>query len=361
MNTILPSQIEASESADGIRFRLPAPAGSWDDVQHEVCVTADGKLRWQPDSKATLAANELAVAELAQFIVSPFGPLAVLAVETREGTTHAICTGYPRSWLGALAAELSRHCGLSVGPASTRQQSRDDDVRSLVEKLQTAGAAIAGFQADRCRQLGEVMQAVDEGIDTASTTASAAGAAFQEDPDQPPSSQVIYLARDDSVALLVPPGGAGFFFLLGCLLCAFAALPTLASLMTGFRADNGSYAPVAMVVFFWAVALGVFLPAFHYARAQVTLTVTGDELEMVETSPVHTRCRSWKRAELREIRCADNGWVSGGEDDSTQTPVAQLHILPRDEKKVGLLTGRDAAEIRWIAAVLCRALHLTEA
>jgi hypothetical protein len=89
--------------------------------------------------------------------------------------------------------------------------------------------------------------------------------------------------------------------------------------------------------------------------------VVGDELEMVENSPVRLRRRSWKRDKLLGIRCADNGWVSGGENDSTLTPVAQLHILAQDEKKVGLLTGRDAAELRWIAAVLRRALHLTEA
>jgi hypothetical protein len=40
------------------------------------------------------------------------------------------------------------------------------------------------------------------------------------------------------------------------------------------------------------------------------------------------------------------------------TPVAQLHILPKAEKRVGLLTGRDAAEVRWIASVLRRALRL---
>jgi hypothetical protein len=134
-------------------------------------------------------------------------------------------------------------------------------VRSLVEKLQTAGAALADPNASTGRQLGEAMRAVCERIKTASTAAS--HVAPEEDLDQPPSSQVIYQVRDDGVALLVPSGGPGFFFLLGCLLCAFAAVPTIASLITGFRADNGSYAPVLIVVLFWAVALAVFLPAFH--------------------------------------------------------------------------------------------------
>jgi hypothetical protein len=112
-----------------------------------------------------------------------------------------------------------------------------------------------------------------------------------------------------------------------------------------------------MIAFFWAVALAVFLPAYHNARAQVVLIVEGDQLEILEKSLVGTRHRSWNRDELTDVRCGDTGWVTGS-DESEMTPIAQLHILPTGTKKVGLLAGRDAAEVRWIATVLRRALRL---
>jgi len=346
MNTILPSQIEVFESPDGVHFRLPPPAGSWGDAVHDVSVTTDGKLRWQTDSNSTAAANELAVEDLARFVVSPFGHLAALAVETRQGTTQAVCIGYPRDWLGALAAELNRYCRVSADPASGSRPSPP-------AQPQTTTPQQTSPDVDACRPTGESMRALYEEVQTA----SARGPAFQEDPNQPPSSRVICQARNDGVTLIVPPGGRSLFFLLGCVLCIFAALPTLGGLMTGFRADDGSYWSLLTTAIFWAVALAVFLPAYHNAHAQVALAVVGQELEMLETSPVRSRRRSWNRAELIDIRCGDNGWVSGS-DESNLTPVAQLHILPKGEKKVGLLTGRDTAEIRWIASVLRRALHL---
>ena len=363
VNTILPSQIEVFQSPDGVHFRLPPPAGSSGDAHHDVCVTTDGKLRWQTTSDTTPTTNELAVGDLAQFVIGPFGDLAVLSVKTRQGTTHAVCVGYPRDWLGALATELDHLCRVLTGRASSPSPSAFEVMHALGEKIQVARGGLAAFKDDpnagTCRQLGEALRALYEKVQTVSDGTSVD--AFQEDPDQPPSSKVIYQVRDNGVALLVPPGGYGFFFLLGCGLCAFAAVPTLASLLTGFRATDGSYWPVVIVVILWAAALAVFLPAFHNARSQVELTVVGDELEMLQSSPLRTRRCSWNRADLADVRCGDNGWVSGGEDDSTMTPVVQLHILPKGEKKVGLLTGRDAAEVRWIAAVLRRALHLSHA
>src|SRR5262249_48451729 len=60
----------------------------------------------------------------------------------------------------------------------------------------------------------------------------------------------------------------------------------------------------------------------HHAFAQVVLAVVGDQLEMLETSKVRTRRRTWNRADLTDVRCGDNGWVSGS-DDSNLTPVAE--------------------------------------
>jgi hypothetical protein len=132
---------------------------------------------------------------------------------------------------------------------------------------------------------------------------------------------------------------------------------TLAGLTAGFQDTQGSYGPIAITVVFWAFALAVSLPAYHHAYAQLALAVAGDELEMIETSKVRTRRRSWNRADLTDIRSGDNGWASGG-DESNLSPVAELHILPKGDKRVGLLAGRDVAEVRWIATVLRRALRL---
>jgi hypothetical protein len=336
------------KSTEAVHFRLPPPAGSWTGAGHEVSVTTDGKLRWQTGSNPTQAATELAASDLAQFVVGPFGDLAVLSVQTHTGTTHAVCTGYPRAWLSALAGELSRYCGIPTSPASGSRPNQPALPQATATQPMPPLAAA-------CRALGEGIRALYDEIQTASARAPE----FQEqdEPDQPPSSQVIYQACDDGVTLIVPPGGPGLFFLLGCGLCVFAALPTLAGLFSGFRANDGTYWPLAMAVVFWVVALAVFLPAYHNARAQVALAVVGDELELLESSPVRKRRRSWNRVDLNDVRCGDTGWVSGS-DDSNLTPVAELHILPKDGNKVGLLAGRGTAEVRWIATVLRRALRL---
>ena len=42
-------------------------------------------------------------------------------------------------------------------------------------------------------------------------------------------------------------------------------------------------------------------------------------------------------------------------------PVIELQIHPRGAKKVGILAGRDEAELRWIASTLRRASNLPTA
>jgi hypothetical protein len=349
VSTTLPSQIEVLQLADGVHFRLPPPAGTYPGSHHEVCVTSDGKLRWQAGSGSSPSAQEVAGEDLVQLVVGPFGDLAVLAVESRQGGLRAICTGYRRDWLEALAAVLRHHCRL---PTRT-----DADLKPSPPLLPQAIASPADRRAAAVRQFGEGLRSLYEQIRTDGASAPDKVPESRENPDQPPNSRVIHQTHDNGVTLIIPPGGPGPFFLLGCGLCVLPAILTLAGLCTGFRDTEGSYGPVAMIGISWAIALAVLLPAYHNAYAHVTLAVVGDELEMLESSKVRTRRRSWNRADLTGVCCGDNGWVSGS-DDSNLTPVAQLHILPKGEKKVGLLAGRDAAEVSWIATVLRGALRL---
>jgi hypothetical protein len=279
---------------------------------------------------------------VAQLVVGPFGDRAILSAETKQGGPRAVCTGYPRHWLEALAAVLGRHCRVRAQPGL-------DAKPNPLAALQ----AILSPPDERAAMLGDGLRSAYERFQTASDR----GPEFQENPDQPPNSRVIHQVHDNGVTLIVPPGGPGLFFLLGCVPCAIAALPTLGLITGGFGDADPSYGPLVTVVILWAIALAVFLPVYHHAYAQVVLAVVGDELEMLESSKVRTRRHSWNRADLTDIRCGDNGWASGG-DESNLTPVAELHILPKEERKVGLLAGRDAAEVCWIATVLRRALRL---
>jgi hypothetical protein len=331
VNTALPSQIEVVQLADGVHFRLPPPAGGYPGDRHEVCVTTDGKLRWQTGSGSPPATHEVAIEEVAQLVVGPFGDRAILSAETKQGGPRAVCTGYPRRWLEALAAVLGRHCRVRAQPGLDAKPNPLAALQAILSPPDER-AAVLGDASDRAPE-------------------------FQENPDQPPNSRVIHQVDDNGVTLIVPPGGPGLFFLLGCVLLAIAALPTLGLMAGGFGDADPSYGPLVTVVILWAIAVAAFLPVYHHAYAQVVLAVVGDELEMLESSKVRTRHHSWNRADLSDIRCGDNGWASGG-DESNLTPVAELHILPKAEKKVGLLAGRDAAEVCWIATVLRRALRL---
>jgi hypothetical protein len=344
VSATLPSQIEVLQSADGVHFRLPPPAGVYHAGHHEVCVTTDGKLRWQTGSGSSAPAQEVALDDIVRIAVGPFGDLAVLSVETRQGVPRAVCTGYPRAWLEALAGDLRRHCRVPT-PTSSDLKPAPPGPRVFTSRAERRAAAI--------REMGETLRAIYEQIQSAGARVPE----FRENPEQPANSRVIHQVHDNGVTLIVPAGGPGPFFLFGCAMCILPAIFTLAGLSTGFHDTEGSYGPVVMIVISWAIALAVFLPTYHHAFARVVLAVVGDELEMLECSKVRARRRGWNRADLTDVRAGDNGWVSGS-DDSNMTPVAQLHILPNGEKKVGLLAGRDAAEVCWIATVLRRALRL---
>jgi hypothetical protein len=343
VSTTLPSQVEICQLADGVHFRLPPPVGAYPGDRHEVWVTTDGKLRWQTGSRPSRDADEVAVEDLVQFVVGPFGDLAVLSVETRQDGLRALCTGYPLDWLKALADVLSCHCNV---PTRT-----DSDLESRPSAPPLASASPAEQRASWVHQLGEGVRSVYEKLQAASARVPE----FQENPDQPPNSRVIHEVHDDGVTLIVPPPGPNPFFLLGCALCALAALFTLAVINTGF--PGGIFSSLVGLMVFWAIALAVFLPTYHMAYAHTAIAVVGDDLELCWSSKLRTLRRSWNRADLTDVRCGDTGWVSGS-DDSNLTPIKVLHILLKGENKFGLLAGRDDAELRWIATVLRRALRL---
>src|SRR5262249_8814730 len=146
----------------------------------------------------------------------------------------------------ALAVELGHRCRVRSQPASGHRPNLP------APRLANAGQPLPR-DAAALRKLGEDVRAVyEEGQATPSGPAE-----VQEEPDQPPARQVICKFRAGGVTLMVPPGGVGPFFLLGFGLCVFAALPTLASLVSGFRTADGSYGPLLMVIVLWAIALAV--------------------------------------------------------------------------------------------------------
>src|SRR5262249_53345690 len=157
-------------------------------------------------SESSATVHEVAIEDVAQFVVGSFGDLAVLSVETRQSGPLAVCTGYPQDWLKAMAAVLARHCRLPIRTVADLMPSPAALLRAIAGPAEQRAAAV--------HQFGEALRSRYEEILAARDRVPVPQ--FKENPDQPPTSRVIHQVHDNGVTLIVPPGKPGLFFLLGC-------------------------------------------------------------------------------------------------------------------------------------------------
>jgi hypothetical protein len=244
--------------------------------------------------------------------------LSVLLVQTDRAKPRLLVLGYPRSWLLAMAQELS----------------------ALLNPL----AGVAGAPS----------VAVQEG--TLAKSALVAEPAWET--GQPPAGcQVRVEPRATGIALLVPPAGLvkgskGLFFF-ALLWCGFMVLFSAAAIGGSLKgdADVGLLGILAFLALFWAVGLGLMAGAVNMGRRRALLIVENDQLRIAQIGPFGNRTWTWNAHEVARICAGPSGMKVN------KRPVIELQIHPRSGKKIGVLAGRDPQELAWMATRLRQALH----
>lgn len=269
---------------------------------------------------------------------------ALVAVQP-DGKRMMVAPGYPRSWLLPLAHDIAERSG------------RDSSFVHV-----TAGQTTS--MADRMRGEIEADLALAEADASATTEAQIARA--RADSFDPPKDTKIELQRlPDGLTLKAPPAGlrAGThgMFGFGLAWCAFMTLVTLLILFVKSEPVRGDRqmplaGTIAFVGGFWIVGIGIIASGVNMARRSAAIAVAGGQMMAIQTGLFGTKKNQWHLAELETVKVGPSNMKVNDQ------PVMQLQIKPLEGETFGLLTGRDLADLHWMANLLNQqvAIHRLE-
>jgi len=276
-----------------------------------------GLLRWtrrlprKPIAKLEVAAAT-ATNQRGTAAPQPFNQFSGLAVVFEDGTKILLVLGYPKDWVLDVADELKGYVGGTttsfIPPAvevidSTGQNPNDADVL------------------------------------------------------QPPAGSRVQVTEPmNGLRIFVPSAGLwrgskGFVFF-PLMWCAFMAVFTTLALLSGTKRDGSALAFIPFLLLFWAIGLGMLVFAVNLGRRTAELVVEGNVLRVETKGLFGIQANRWARDEIAAIR-ADRSNL-----EVNHRPVIELQIHPRTGKKLGLLAGRDEAELRWLATRLRQTLEV---
>ncbi|MBN9118692.1 MAG: hypothetical protein J0I06_05970 [Planctomycetes bacterium] len=284
-----------------------------------------GKLR--PGAARKLVLSEFVPARDAtgQPLTTGPVPLWSLTVETDRGGKVWLALAHPREVLAALADELANRLSIAT-PAPHNPDTG--------EPLPVAtGAPVPVVVEEPEVPNRDVLE-------------------------QPADSRVVLERHPDGVTVTVPPPGvwraSGGLLIVGGIFSLVGG-GIVVNLLWLLWANPGLIGGEPVGVFFLLVGLALILAAVHYGRKRAVLAVVGDRLLTFETGPLGSRRREFGRAGLLDIACGPSN-VS-----VNNKPLPQLQIVPaHNNQRVGMLTGRDEDELKWIATVLRQALGIPD-
>lgn len=235
---------------------------------------------------------------------------SALSIEFEDGSKKLLAIGYPKDWLLEVANELKTYIGTNTFSAGAKPVE-------VVDQLPLDENAEAMMQ-------------------------------------QPPASQVQVEELLNGIRLTVPPAGLWHgskgMFVFALIWCAFITFFTVMMFKSG---PNGDYLiPLIIMALFWVVGIGMLAVAINLGKRTAVLTAEGGRLRIETKSLFGVKQKEWSPSEIAAIR-ADNSGM-----EVNDRPVLNLQIHPRIGKKTGFLTGRDEAELRWIATRLRHALNV---
>jgi hypothetical protein len=242
----------------------------------------------------------------------PIEGFCALVAVFEDGSKKLVALGYPKDWLLAVAGELKGYVG---------------------------GSAFSGISTQ--------VEVVEQKL------------ANESDADvleQPAGSLVQVEEHTNGVKLAVPPAGLrrgsmGLFFF-GLLWCSFMAVFTTVAVLPGSKTEGPTWVIILFMLGFWAIGLGLLAAAINLGRRTATLTADGGRLRLETKGLFGAKQVEWSHGEIAAIR-ADASNI-----EVNHRRLLELQIHPATGKKVGLLTGRDDQELRWLATRLRRALNV---
>jgi hypothetical protein len=258
----------------------------------------------------------------------PLADLAVLRVEFDGAKRLMLAAGYPREWVTAFAGDLASRLRSQV------------EVTESDSPWQRAGAE------DRD---GLSSISVADHFDTSEF--------LDDDVAQPEGSPIQVEEYPTGVTLTVPPagvwrGGKGLCFF-GLIWCGIMSVISLAAIF-GTPEDEIPWFVYLIFVGFWAIGAAILLGGINMGIRRAVLAVVDDSLMVLQIGLFGSKRREWTRDQIDRIVCGASGM------EVNDRPVLQLQIHGNSRGKFSVLTGRDDAELRWIAATLRRALQPAE-
>jgi len=247
-----------------------------------------------------------------------------IAVTDNRGMRHTLVPD-----LAALKAEMHAGKTLILAPGYPCEL-----LRPLADKI--ANALPAAAQPEGVETVAPVVEVVEREADEP---------AGDVEVSRPALTDITLRTEANGLAISVPArglwkGSQGLFFF-SLLWNGFMVVFTAAMLK--------GKAPVPVYLFmllFWGIGLGLLAGAIQMAKRRVLLAVVNGALAYRVTSPFRTSEKRFALADIETIRVGPSGM------EVNNRPVMELQILPRDGKKVGLLSNRSREEQEWLAWVL---------
>lgn len=179
-------------------------------------------------------------------------------------------------------------------------------------------------------------------------------------PDPPAKTKILLDVHDAGVTLTIPPAGLRSKGAMGMLTfsliwCGFMAVFTTLMVF----AEDGTknlWVAIPFIGLFWAIGIGMFLGALNSAKQQAIIDVVGFPpnavLLITRQGLFATKQQEIPLEQIEAIRMDNSGM------EVNDVPVKNLQVHRKQGKKIGLLSGRDEDELKWVAAVLRYALDV---
>lgn len=172
--------------------------------------------------------------------------------------------------------------------------------------------------------------------------------------EQPTGSQIVCEKLEDGVTFNIPPAGlrkgSSGLFTFSILWCGFMTVFTTIVLFAEKPGGGELWLMLLFAAAFWLIGIGMMLSAVNMGRRRAAIAVVGNSVMALQTSLFRSRSAEWQSCDIQAIRVGPSGM------EVNDQPVLQLQIVPTSGKTFGLLSGRDVAELEWMATLLGDAL-----
>jgi hypothetical protein len=403
MPAALPREIVVTETADGVRYRLPRPDlgtprflgcgliafGCVPVGMGGVFIALAATVIPDLSSPAMLVAclflliplavllGGLALVFFGAWLLAGHQEIALTARHIRS----AFCVG-PVRWPGRRSRARLKQLTVvrrdqSAGNVLQAECEGSEPLRLALGYPEEWLQALADDLARKCRALpaeaaGE-LAAAEVGV----AEESASPHDIRDRPDRPVNCRAFLEERADGVTVVLPPAGVwrggNRFLVLGTFLWYGILLPFTIVFGTAVLGGNlhdklgrpvPPQGPLVVLGLIWMVSIGLLLSVLHPGRRRVTLTVDRERLRVAQSGLFGTRRSEWPRAAIAELRvvCDRRSRIGEGKQNPYYPWLIDLRIVPRDGPAVNVVTCREGdprkAELEWMATVLRGALRL---